>query len=161
MLTRWVIFGRRVPVYKCNICASHLGTRYHCTLCNGFDLCITCFKKECHPHNMNKRDVQLYDVTFFRLSVLNYYQKKPEASKSKKFINGINCLLKHSTQCRSCNIPDCKNVKKLLRHGKLCKFKNEGKCPIYDRYLEILKCHCTVYCAQANIPHCPSIHFRI
>jgi len=140
------------------MCASHVGTRYHCILCNDFDLCITCYQKEEHPHIMDKLDANLYGSQFFRSSVLHYYQKQAEAPRSKKFINGINCLLEHSAQCNRCNFPNCQNIKRVLHHGRLCKFKNDGKCPIYGKYFEILKCHCTVSCTIADCPFCPDCH---
>lgn len=136
-----------------------MGTRYHCTLCKDYDLCMTCYKQVKHPHSMEKRNINLYDNWFFRSSVLRYYQEHAETPMSKKFIKRIIRLHKHATKCirLSCNNPDCKNIKGVLQHGMICKFKNDGKCPIYDKYFEILKCHCTVYCTKAP-PHCPSAH---
>ncbi len=41
-------------MYTCNTCDKSVETRYHCTQCEDFDLCVDCYKKEGHPHNMEK-----------------------------------------------------------------------------------------------------------
>ncbi|XP_024894155.1 CREB-binding protein-like [Temnothorax curvispinosus] len=40
--------------YTCNNCKSHVETRYHCTVCDDFDLCVNCKDKDGHPHPMEK-----------------------------------------------------------------------------------------------------------
>jgi len=136
---------------------AHVGTRYKCILCDDFDVCFTCFNKVKHPHTMQIRDVPPYDNLFFRSSILGNYQKHANAPKSIKFIKSIIEVLEHATQCRGCNFRDCIYIKKLLLHGKICKFKNDGKCPIYEKYFELLKCHCIMYCTKTKL-HCPSVH---
>jgi E1A/CREB-binding protein len=41
-------------VYTCNTCVKSVETRYHCTVCEDFDLCVECYQKEGHPHKMEK-----------------------------------------------------------------------------------------------------------
>ncbi len=42
-------------VYTCNTCKRHLvETRYHCTQCDDFDLCVACYQRDGHHHNMDK-----------------------------------------------------------------------------------------------------------
>lgn len=46
--------GQDKFVYTCNECKAHVETRYHCTLCEDFDLCIKCYEKVGHQHRMEK-----------------------------------------------------------------------------------------------------------
>lgn len=48
-------------VYTCNNCKSHVETRWHCTVCDDFDLCIACYEKPGHPHKMEKLGFDLDD----------------------------------------------------------------------------------------------------
>merc|ERR1719151_477299 len=35
-------------------CAKSVETRYHCTVCEDFDLCVACYQNDGHPHKMEK-----------------------------------------------------------------------------------------------------------
>ncbi|XP_068086024.1 LOW QUALITY PROTEIN: histone acetyltransferase p300-like [Anabrus simplex] len=48
-------------VYTCNNCKGHVETRYHCTVCDDFDLCVQCREKDGHPHKMEKLGLDLDD----------------------------------------------------------------------------------------------------
>nr|6DS6_A Chain A, Histone H3 peptide-Histone acetyltransferase p300 Chimeric protein [Homo sapiens] len=41
-------------VYTCNECKHHVETRWHCTVCEDYDLCITCYNTKNHDHKMEK-----------------------------------------------------------------------------------------------------------
>ncbi len=41
-------------MYTCNTCQKSVETRYHCTVCDDFDLCVACYQKDGHPHKMEK-----------------------------------------------------------------------------------------------------------
>lgn len=53
--------GQDKFVYTCNNCKGHVETRYHCTVCDDFDLCIQCYQKDGHPHKMEKLGLDLDD----------------------------------------------------------------------------------------------------
>lgn len=53
--------GQDKFVYTCNSCKAHVETRYHCTLCEDFDLCIQCYEKDGHLHKMEKLGLDLDD----------------------------------------------------------------------------------------------------
>lgn len=53
--------GQDKFVYTCNNCKAHVETRYHCTVCDDFDLCIQCYDKDGHPHKMEKLGLDLDD----------------------------------------------------------------------------------------------------
>lgn len=46
--------GQDKFVYTCNTCDKSVETRYHCTQCEDFDLCVECYNKEGHPHKMER-----------------------------------------------------------------------------------------------------------
>ncbi len=47
--------GNEKFVYTCNKCKCQMETRYHCTVCEDFDLCIQCYEvKGGHEHKMEK-----------------------------------------------------------------------------------------------------------
>nr|1TOT_A Chain A, CREB-binding protein [Mus musculus] len=41
-------------VYTCNECKHHVETRWHCTVCEDYDLCINCYNTKSHTHKMVK-----------------------------------------------------------------------------------------------------------
>ncbi|XP_029678514.1 LOW QUALITY PROTEIN: CREB-binding protein-like, partial [Formica exsecta] len=53
--------GQDKFVYTCNNCKNHVETRYHCTVCDNFDLCVSCKDKDGHPHPMEKLGFDLND----------------------------------------------------------------------------------------------------
>lgn len=43
--------------YTCNNCKRQMGeTRYHCSVCDDFDLCVQCYQRDGHVHQMEKVD---------------------------------------------------------------------------------------------------------
>jgi E1A/CREB-binding protein len=41
-------------MYTCNTCKAHVETRWHCNVCEDFDLCVQCYEKEQHMHKLEK-----------------------------------------------------------------------------------------------------------
>ncbi|KAL4123196.1 hypothetical protein QTP88_015419 [Uroleucon formosanum] len=112
-------------------------------------LCGTCYKKDNHPHIMEKQNVDLYDSLCNRSSTHSNQNETQTPNARRLFSIKFNHYFEHSVQCSNCNNRICQNIKRLFHHGRLCKFKNSGKCPIYDKYLESLKMH-TECCTSAN-----------
>ncbi|CAG2057869.1 unnamed protein product [Timema podura] len=69
-------------VYTCNNCKSHVETRYHCTVCDDFDLCVQCYEKGPHPHTMEKLGLDLDDGS----SPSDQKQANPQVSYQTHFI---------------------------------------------------------------------------
>ena len=38
--------------YNCNRCSKWVETRYHCIVCDDFDLCVVCYRTSGHQHQM-------------------------------------------------------------------------------------------------------------
>ncbi|KAL3879466.1 hypothetical protein ACJMK2_031763 [Sinanodonta woodiana] len=47
--------------YTCNSCKAQVETRWHCSQCDDFDLCNTCYQKEGHNHKMDRLGLDLDD----------------------------------------------------------------------------------------------------
>ncbi|OWF41886.1 CREB-binding protein [Mizuhopecten yessoensis] len=53
--------GRDNFVYTCNNCKAHVETRWHCRVCEDYDMCSTCYEKNGHIHKMDKLGLDLDD----------------------------------------------------------------------------------------------------
>uniref|UniRef100_A0A8C3ICL9 histone acetyltransferase n=1 Tax=Chrysemys picta bellii TaxID=8478 RepID=A0A8C3ICL9_CHRPI len=79
-------------VYTCNECKHHVETRWHCTVCEDYDLCITCYNTKNHDHKMEKLGLGLDDES-------NNQQTHCQENK--------------------CPVPFCLNIKHKLRQQQL------------------------------------------
>ena len=145
-------------VYTCNSCSKSVETRYHCTVCEDFDLCTACFQREGHPHRMDKLGLGLDGDT-------------PAASTDK---NGNSdrltaiqrCIqsLVHACQCRdaNCRSPSCQKMKRVVSHVRQCKRKSTGGCPICKQFIALCCYHAKV-CQEAKclVQWCQNIKQKI
>ncbi|CAH2244092.1 jg5105, partial [Pararge aegeria aegeria] len=101
--------GQDKFVYTCNSCKSHVETRYHCTVCDDFDLCCPCYDKEGHPHKMEKLGLDL-DVGS---SPGDMKQANPQEARKLSIQRCIQSLV-HACQCRdaNCRLPSCQKMKR-------------------------------------------------
>uniref|UniRef100_A0A8D8R2Z9 histone acetyltransferase n=1 Tax=Cacopsylla melanoneura TaxID=428564 RepID=A0A8D8R2Z9_9HEMI len=135
-------------VYTCNNCRNQVETRYHCTICDDFDLCVPCYKKDGHEHKMDKLGLdsdqkQVADQDAHKHSILRCIQS-----------------LTHAFNCRNanCQLPSCHKMKRVLQHSKICKRKEKGVCPICKQ-LQALCCYHAKYChnSKCDVPFCATI----
>jgi E1A/CREB-binding protein len=151
--------GQDKFVYTCNSCKSHVETRYHCTVCDDFDLCITCYDKEKHPHTMEKLGLDLDDGS----SPGDQKQADPQEARKLSIRRCILSLV-HACQCRdaNCRLASCQRMKRVVQHVKLCKVKSNGNCPICKQYIALCFHHAK-YCTEAKCPvlFCPNMKHKI
>ncbi|KAM0735886.1 Histone lysine acetyltransferase CREBBP [Formica fusca] len=125
-------------VHTCNNCKSHVETRYHCTVCDDFDLCVSCKDKNGHPHPMKK---------VRKLSIQRCIQS-----------------LVHACQCRdaNCHLPSCCKMKRMIMHTKICKRKTNGCCRICKQLITLC-CYHTKHCKETKclVPSCSNIKHKI
>lgn len=133
-------------VYTCNNCKSHVETRYHCTQCEDFDLCVQCYDKEGHPHKMEKLGFDLDDG-----SPVEGQKANPQEARKLSIQRCIHSLV-HACQCRdaNCRLPSCQKMKRVTQHTKACKRKTNGGCPICKQLIALC-------CYHAK--HCPVSFF--
>lgn len=146
-------------VYTCNTCKSHVETRFHCTVCDDFDLCVACHEREGHPHKMEKLGLDLDDGT----SQSDPKQSNPQESQRLSIQRCIHSLV-HACQCRdaNCRLPSCRRMKRVVQHSKSCKRKTNGGCPICKQLIALC-CYHAKHCQEAKcpVPFCLNIKHKL
>lgn len=146
-------------VYTCNSCKSHVETRYHCTVCDDFDLCVPCHEKEGHPHKMEKLGLDI-DVG---ASPGDMKQANPQEARKLSIQRCIQSLV-HACQCRdaNCRLPSCQKMKRVVTHTKICKRKTKGDCPICKQLIALC-CYHAKHCQETkcSVPFCSSIKQKL
>lgn len=146
-------------VYTCNSCKSHVETRYHCTVCDDFDLCVPCHEKEGHPHKMEKLGLDI-DVGS---SPGDMKQANPQEARKLSIQRCIQSLV-HACQCRdaNCRLPSCQKMKRVVTHTKICRRKTKGDCPICKQLIALC-CYHAKHCQETkcSVPFCSSIKQKL
>ncbi|XP_045763305.1 histone lysine acetyltransferase CREBBP isoform X10 [Maniola jurtina] len=150
--------GQDKFVYTCNSCKAHVETRYHCTVCDDFDLCVPCHDKEGHPHRMEKLGLDL-DVG----APGDAKQANPQEARKLSIQRCIQSLV-HACQCRdaNCRLPSCQKMKRVVTHTKICKRKTKGDCPICKQLIALC-CYHAKHCQETkcSVPFCSSIKQKL
>lgn len=151
--------GQDKFVYTCNNCKGHVETRYHCTVCDDFDLCIQCYEKNGHPHNMEKLGLDLDDGS----SPADQKQSNPQEARKLSIQRCIQSLV-HACQCRdaNCRLPSCQRMKRVVTHTKVCKRKTNGGCPICKQLIALC-CYHAKHCQEGKcpVPFCSNIKYKM
>ncbi|KAK6630216.1 hypothetical protein RUM43_015009 [Polyplax serrata] len=150
--------GQDKFVYTCNNCKSHVETRYHCTQCEDFDLCVQCYDKEGHPHKMEKLGFDLDDG-----SPVEGQKANPQEARKLSIQRCIHSLV-HACQCRdaNCRLPSCQKMKRVTQHTKVCKRKTNGGCPICKQLIALC-CYHAKHCPEQKcpVPFCLNIKHKL
>lgn len=151
--------GQDKFVYTCNHCKNHVETRYHCTVCDDFDLCMVCYGKEGHPHKMEKLGFDLDDGT----SPGDTKQANPQEARKLSIQRCIQSLV-HACQCRdaNCRLPSCQKMKRVVTHTKVCKRKTNGGCSICKQLIALC-CYHAKHCQETKcpVPFCSNIKHKL
>lgn len=151
--------GQDKFVYTCNSCKGHVETRYHCTVCDDFDLCIQCYDKDGHIHKMEKLGLDLDDGS----SPSDQKQANPQEARKLSIQRCIQSLV-HACQCRdaNCRLPSCQKMKRVVTHTKVCKRKTNGGCPICKQLIALC-CYHAKHCQETKcpVPFCSNIKHKL
>uniref|UniRef100_H2YZW9 histone acetyltransferase n=1 Tax=Ciona savignyi TaxID=51511 RepID=H2YZW9_CIOSA len=143
--------------YTCNNCKNRVETPYHCTVCEDFDLCSTCYHQLGHDHKMEQIGLGL-DVGSPGAGNGNL-----ESGRTLAVQRCINSLV-HACQCRNanCNSPACSRMKKIVTHTKSCKRKAGGGCPICKQLIALCVYHAKI-CQESKcqVPFCYTLKMRM
>ncbi|KAI8486761.1 hypothetical protein Bbelb_355090 [Branchiostoma belcheri] len=133
-------------VYTCNHCKQHVETRYHCTVCEDYDLCIACYEKQGHQHKMEKWGLGLDDGDSSQSN------QSPQEARRLSIQRCIQSLV-HACQCRdaNCRLPSCQKMKRVVQHTKSCKRKTNGGCPICKQLIALC-CYHAKHCQEQKCP---------
>ncbi|XP_018792789.1 PREDICTED: histone acetyltransferase p300 isoform X3 [Bactrocera latifrons] len=151
--------GQDKFVYTCNNCKTAVETRYHCTVCDDFDLCSVCKEKVGHPHKMEKLGLDIDDGS----SPADLKQANPQEARKQSIQRCIQSLV-HACQCRdaNCRLPSCQKMKRVVQHTKNCKRKTNGGCPICKQLIALC-CYHAKHCQEQKcpVPFCPNIKHKL
>uniref|UniRef100_A0A3B5QBY2 histone acetyltransferase n=1 Tax=Xiphophorus maculatus TaxID=8083 RepID=A0A3B5QBY2_XIPMA len=146
-------------VYTCNECKHHVETRWHCTVCEDFDLCISCYNTKGHEHQMVKWGLGLDDDN----SQSGEASKSPQESRRLSIQRCIQSLV-HACQCRNanCSLPSCQKMKRVVQHTKGCKRKTNGGCPVCKQLIALC-CYHAKHCQENKcpVPFCLNIKHKL
>nr|XP_061778723.1 CREB-binding protein isoform X2 [Nerophis lumbriciformis] len=146
-------------VYTCNECKHHVETRWHCTVCEDFDLCISCYNAKGHEHQMVKWGLGLDDDN----SQGGEASKSPQESRRLSIQRCIQSLV-HACQCRNanCSLPSCQKMKRVVQHTKCCKRKTNGGCPVCKQLIALC-CYHAKNCQENKcpVPFCLNIKHKL
>merc|ERR1719420_921139 len=150
--------GQDKFVYNCNTCAKSVETRYHCTVCEDFDLCVACYQNDGHPHKMEKLGFDLDGGGGEAVPTSN-----PQEARKLSIQRCIQSLV-HACQCRdaNCRLPSCHKMKRVVSHTKQCKRKTNGGCPICKQLIALC-CYHAKLCQEAKcpVPFCLNIKQKL
>ncbi|XP_051987706.1 histone acetyltransferase p300-like isoform X2 [Xyrauchen texanus] len=147
-------------VYTCNECKHHVETRFHCTVCEDYDLCITCYNTTSHEHKMEKLGLGLDDESSNQAASST---QNPGDSRRLSIQRCIQSLV-HACQCRNanCSLPSCQKMKRVVQHTKGCKRKTNGGCPICKQLIALC-CYHAKHCQENKcpVPFCLNIKHKL
>ncbi|KAM9463213.1 histone acetyltransferase p300 isoform 2-T2 [Clarias gariepinus] len=147
-------------VYTCNECKHHVETRFHCTVCEDYDLCITCYNAKGHEHKMEKLGLGLDDESNSQAAAS---MQSPGDSRRLSIQRCIQSLV-HACQCRNanCSLPSCQKMKRVVQHTKSCKRKTNGGCPICKQLIALC-CYHAKHCQENKcpVPFCLNIKQKL
>ncbi|EDL96306.1 rCG49841 [Rattus norvegicus] len=147
-------------VYTCNECKHHVETRWHCTVCEDYDLCINCYNTKSHTHKMVKWGLGLDDEGS---SQGEPQSKSPQESRRLSIQRCIQSLV-HACQCRNanCSLPSCQKMKRVVQHTKGCKRKTNGGCPVCKQLIALC-CYHAKHCQENKcpVPFCLNIKHKL
>ncbi|XP_068192711.1 histone acetyltransferase p300 isoform X2 [Antennarius striatus] len=147
-------------VYTCNECKHHVETRFHCTVCEDYDLCINCYNIKGHEHKMDKLGLGLDDDSNNQAAAAT---QSPGDSRRLSIQRCIQSLV-HACQCRNanCSLPSCQKMKRVVQHTKSCKRKTNGGCPICKQLIALC-CYHAKHCQENKcpVPFCLNIKQKL
>nr|XP_033818435.1 CREB-binding protein isoform X3 [Geotrypetes seraphini] len=152
--------GQERFVYTCNECKHHVETRWHCTVCEDYDLCVNCYNSKSHEHKMVKWGLGLDDESN---SQGDQQSKSPQESRRLSIQRCIQSLV-HACQCRNanCSLPSCQKMKRVVQHTKGCKRKTNGGCPVCKQLIALC-CYHAKHCQENKcpVPFCLNIKHKL
>ena len=138
--------------HSCNACRQQCDIRYHCTVCEDYDLCSKCYSTIKHEHRMDRAD-DSNEATTNSDTPLNTQQQR--VITMQKMVDAI----RHALQCRNANCiyKNCSPCKRLIQHTKECTKTLRGQCSLCNKIITPIWFHAKSCVDQ----HCPVCTERI
>ncbi|CAF2062752.1 unnamed protein product [Rotaria magnacalcarata] len=143
--------------YTCNSCRQLCDIRYHCTVCDDYDLCSKCYSTVKHEHRMERSD----DASETPTS-----SDTPVNSQQQRQINIQRMLdtLRHAVQCRNANciFKNCAPCQRLLQHAKECTKASRNQCVLCNKIINPVWFHAKT-CSDPNcpLPYCTGFKHKL
>ena len=144
--------------------------RFHCTECDDFDLCVSCYNQEGHHHKMERLKFSEFsgvlgeDGTGSVGSSGDMDSANDTTSPAEyRRLTIQRCIqsLVHACQCRdaNCRSQSCQRMKRVVSHAKSCKKKqtsNQTQTCSICRQLIALCCYHAKHCTEQKclVPYC-------
>ncbi|XP_030060502.1 histone acetyltransferase p300-like [Microcaecilia unicolor] len=134
-------------VYACNECNHHVETRWHCPVCEDYDLCITCYSTKNHEHKMEKLGLGLDDGSNNQQAAAT---QSPGDSRRLSIRRCIQSLV-HACRCSNanCSLPSCLKIKRVVQHTKCC--KRMASCNTCKQFITLC-CYHARHCQENKCP---------
>ncbi|CAF1004164.1 unnamed protein product [Adineta steineri] len=150
--------------YNCNTCRQQCEIRYHCTVCEDFDLCEKCYNIEPkHEHKMERSVPSMIEDCDQNSS--NPNGKSMASSQLQRQQSMQRCIeaLLHAVNCRNANCVNrsCFRYKRVIQHTKECKGKN-SQCNVCKQVIFLCWYHAKS-CMDQNcqVPFCTNLKTKI
>merc|ERR1712196_724903 len=102
-------------VSTCNICSKEIDAshEWRCHICEDYDLCTECYRKNYHEHTMLQTKSRSQDSKIDRNNRIH---------KVNRWVK----LFSHSSLCirKECNSFSCREFRKVLKHMRKCNKRN-------------------------------------
>jgi hypothetical protein len=114
--------------HMCNSCRQACDIRYHCSVCEGYDLCSKCYSTIKHEHPMARAN-HGHDASSSSDTPINAQQQRQLSFQ--RMIEAI----RHTVNCRNANclIKTCSQCKILLKHVNDCVKGARNQCALCNR----------------------------
>ncbi|UJR31544.1 hypothetical protein I4U23_019032 [Adineta vaga] len=143
--------------HTCNACRQQCDIRYHCTVCEDYDLCSKCYLTIKHEHRMERSD-DTNETTTNSDTPVNTTQQKQVTMQ--KMLDAI----RHAIQCRNANCiyKHCSPCKRLLQHTRECTKILRNQCPLCSKILTPVWFHAKTCVDQhCPLPYCGSFKQKL
>ncbi len=70
-------------VNTCNMCSEIMEMRYHCTICDDYDLCLKCFSQNGHRYKMEKQEFAMMEAISATSSTRTVRTLSPAKSRTQ------------------------------------------------------------------------------
>jgi E1A/CREB-binding protein len=139
--------------YTCNSCRQLCDIRYHCTVCDDYDLCSKCHSAVKHEHRMERTDDTNETPTSSDTPLNSQQQRQITMQRQLDAI-------RHAVQCRNANciFKSCAPCQRLIQHTKECTKPSRNQCTLCNKLITPIWAHAKT-CNDQNCPVCRSLSF--
>ena len=140
--------------YTCNSCRQLCDIRYHCTVCDDYDLCSKCYTTIKHEHRMERTD-DSNETSTNADAPLNLQQQRQIAMQ--RMIEAM----RHAIHCRNANCVNrtCAPMQRLLQHAKECTKTSTNQCILCNKLIPTMWSHAKT-CTDQNCLVCYFVDLR-